>query len=133
VSNVWTLTGSVTVDTVTGLTASVTGGSASIFASGSTSKSANFNNLVFGITDSSGFDGSLTGSTVSTLVTAPTGVSFKGVAFSPTAPPPVTPEVGAPVLLPLTALAIGGLAFGVNRRRQHRIAPNFAVEMPISA
>jgi hypothetical protein len=127
VSNAWTETGSVTVDQVTGLTASVSGNNVSIFATGAPSTSAAFDSLLVGITDSSGFDGSLTGSTVSTLVTAPTGVSFKGVAFSPSAPPALTPEVGAPILLPLSAVALGGIAFGVSRGRKRRLAAGVAI------
>jgi hypothetical protein len=105
VSGVWTLTGSVAAPLVTGLTASVTVGVASIFATDATSTSGSFNNLLVGVTDTSGFDGSLSGAAVSTLVTAPTGVSFKGVAFAPapSTPPAQTPEVGSILLLPLSA------------------------------
>jgi MYXO-CTERM domain-containing protein len=119
VSNVWTLTGSVTADQVTGLTASVSNGVATVYATAATSAGAAFNSLLVSVTDSSGFDGSLTGATVSTLVTAPTGVSFKGVAFSPTpsGPPAETPEASSVLLLPLLGVvALGGVAV-VRRRR----------------
>jgi hypothetical protein len=119
VSNVWTLTGSVTADQVTGLTASVSNGVAAVYATAATSTGAAFNSLLISVTDSSGLDGSLTGAAVSTLVTAPTGVSFKGVAFAPTAsgPPAQTPEAPSVLLLPLGgALVLGGVA-AVRRRR----------------
>jgi hypothetical protein len=123
VSGVWTLTGSVAAPLVTGLTASVTGGVAHIFATDATSTSGSFNNLLVGLSDSSGFGGSLTGATVSTLATAPTGVSFKGVAFAPapSTPPAQTPEVGAILLLPLCAAAFGGGAVVLRRRRHSAV------------
>jgi hypothetical protein len=118
VSGVWTLTGSVAAPLVTGLTASVTGGVASVFATDASSTGGSFNNLLVGLTDTSGFDQPLT-ATVSTLATAPTGVSFKGVAFAPTpsAPPAQTPEVASIVLLPLCAVALAGGVVVVRRRR----------------
>jgi hypothetical protein len=119
VSGVWSLTGSVAAPLVTGLTASVTSGVANIFATDASSTTGSFNNLLVGITDSSGFDGSLAGATVSTLVTAPTGVSFKGLAFAPvpSTPPAATPEVGSILLLPLCATALGGGVVVLRRRR----------------
>jgi hypothetical protein len=119
-SGVWTLTGSVTADLVTGLTASVSGGVASIYATDAVSTTASFNTQLIGLTDSSGKGGSLTGATVTTLVTAPQGVSFKGVAFAPVAPPAVTPEVPSILLLPLAGVVVfGGATAVVYRRRRH--------------
>jgi hypothetical protein len=118
VSNVWTLTGSVTADQVTGLTASVSKGVATVYATDATSTGAAFNSLLVSVTDSSGFDGSLAGAPVTTLVTAPTGVSFKGVAFAPIAPPAETPEAPSVLLLPLAgAVALAGAVVIVRRRR----------------
>jgi hypothetical protein len=54
------------------------------------------------------------------LVTAPQGVSFKGVAFAPVAPPAVTPEVPSILLLPLAGVVVfGGATAVVYRRRRH--------------
>ena len=39
---------------------------------------------------------------------------------TPQGPPDATPEVAAPVLLPLSALMVGGIAYGVRRRRSRR-------------
>ena len=71
-----------TADLVTGLTASVSGGVASIYATDAVSTTASFNTQLIGLTDSSGKGGSLTGATVTTLVTAPQGVSGQLVDLS---------------------------------------------------
>lgn len=118
VSGSWVESGSVTVDQVTGLTASVSGGVVSVYATGATSTSAAFDTLLVGIKDNSGLDGSLSGATATTLVTAPTGISFKGVSFAPAAAPAETPETPYVLLLPLCAAgAFGGIVVLARRRR----------------
>ena len=115
-SGVWTATGSVSVPLVAGLAVSVSGGVASIYVTGATSTSASNNTILAGITDSSGFGGTLSGS-ATTLATAPSGTDFKGLAFAPITPGAGAPEAPWAVALPiLGALLLGG-AYVVRRRR----------------
>jgi hypothetical protein len=115
-SGVWTATGSVSVPLVAGLAVSVSGGVASIYVTGATSTSASNNTILAGITDSSGFGGTLSGS-ATTLATAPSGTDFKGLAFAPVTPGAGAPEAPWAVALPiLGALLLGG-AYVVRRRR----------------
>jgi hypothetical protein len=115
-SGVWTATGSVPVPLVTGLAVSVTGGVASIYVTGATSDTAANNTILAGITDSSGFGGTLTGS-ATTLATAPTGTDFKGLAFAPSTPGNGTPEVPFAVALPILGALLMGGAYVLRRRR----------------
>jgi len=116
-SGVWTATGSITVPLAVGLAVAVYGGAAHIFVTGATSSSAANNTVLYGITDSSGFGGTLSG-TASVLANAPSGTDFKGLVFAPPGPGAVTPETPYVLVLPgLTAL---GLAGYLVYRRRHR-------------
>jgi hypothetical protein len=116
-SGVWTATGSVTVPLAVGLAVSVSGGVASIYATGATTSSAGNNTVLYGITDHSGFGGTLSG-TATTLATAPTGTDFKGLAFAPMTPGTGTPEAPYVLILPVaTAAALGGYVALRRRRR----------------
>jgi hypothetical protein len=118
-SGVWTATGSITVPLAVGIAVSVSNGVASLYVTGATSASAGNNTVLYGITDSSGFGGTLSG-TASTLATAPTGTDFKGLTFAPVTPGSGTPETPYVVLLPVLGITlIGGyVAF----RRRYRVA-----------
>jgi VCBS repeat-containing protein len=109
----WVEKGSVTVSNVTGLAASVSGSTVSLYVT-------NQGDL-YGITDSSGATGTLA-STATVLAAAPLGESMKGVVLAPVNLNtgnnlPETPFV---VFLPL--LAVAGLAGYVAVRRRRSIA-----------
>ncbi|MGO8862746.1 MAG: hypothetical protein ACLQRH_18580 [Acidimicrobiales bacterium] len=116
VSGAWVETGSIMVPLAVGLVASVVDGVASIYVTGATSSSAANNTVLYGITDSSGFDGTLSGS-ATTLATAPSGDDFKGLAFAPVTPGAATPEASIAVALPVLGLVLLGGAYVVYRRR----------------
>jgi hypothetical protein len=116
----WVLTGQVTVPQAAGLVASVYNGVAQIYATGSTSfsetggtGSAPGNNTVlYGLTDSSGYEGTLS-ATPNILATAPSGDDFHGLAFAPgttTALPNSgdLPEAAYAILLPGLGLVLLG-------------------------
>jgi hypothetical protein len=113
---VWTATGSVAVPLAAGIAVAVYGGAAHLFVTGATSSSASTNTVLYSITDSSGFGGTLSG-TATTLATAPTGTDFKGLVFAPPGPGAVTPETPYTLLLPGLA-AVGLAGFLVYRRRR---------------
>jgi hypothetical protein len=115
-SGVWTATGSVPVPLVTGLAVSVSAGVASIFVTGATTDAASNNTILDGITDSSGFGGTLGGS-ATTLATAPSGTDFKGLAFAPVSPGTGTPEAPFAVALPIIGAVLLGGAYVLRRRR----------------
>ncbi len=119
----WVLEGSVTVPAVTGIAVSVSSGTADIYVTNGTSSSAAYNSVLSGLTDGSGSNGTFT-SSVTTLANAPTGESFKGVAFAPGTAVPNngdTPEAPYVLLLPgLAAVALAG--YIVLRRRRARLA-----------
>jgi hypothetical protein len=118
VSGVWKATGSISVPLVVGLTATASAGVAHIFVTGATATSASNNTILDGITDSSGYDGTLSGS-ATLLATAPSGTDFKGLAFAPIA----TGGEGLPETPFVLALPIlGALLFGgyVALRRRSR-------------
>jgi len=117
-SGIWTATGSVTVPLAVGIAVAVYGGAAHIFVTGATSSTAANNTVLYGITDSSGFGGTLSG-TPATLATAPSGTDFKGLVFAPPGPGAVTPET--PYVLVLPGLAAIGLAGYVVYRRRRRV------------
>ncbi len=119
-SGVWTASGSVTVPLAAGIAVAVYGGAAHLFVTGATASSASNNTVLYGITDSSGFGGTLSG-TATSLATAPTGTDFKGLVFSPPGPGAVTPETPYIVLLPGLA-AVGLVGYVVLRRRRSRLA-----------
>jgi hypothetical protein len=116
-SGVWTATGSVSVPLPVGLVASVSSGVASIYVTGATATSASNNTILYGITDNSGFGGSLTGSTLATLATAPAGTDFKGLAFAPSTPGSDTPETSVVLALPVIAAVGFGAVYFVRRRQ----------------
>lgn len=115
-SGVWTATGSVTVPLAVGLAVSVSGGVAHLFVTGATSASAANNTVLYGITDSSGQGGTLSG-TATQLATAPAGTDFKGLAFAPVSTGENLPESPAVVVLPVVA-ALGLVGFVAFRRRR---------------
>jgi hypothetical protein len=115
-SGAWTATGSINVPLAVGLAASVSNGVASIYVTGATATTAGNNTVLYGITDNSGFGGTLTG-TASTLATAPTGTDFKGLAFAPTAPASAAPETPLVIALPILAALLFGGAYALRRRR----------------
>jgi hypothetical protein len=114
-SGVWTATGSVSVPLAAGIAVAVYGGAAHLFVTGATSSGAANNTVLYGITDSSGFGGTLSG-TATSLATAPTGTDFKGLVFAPPGPGAVTPETPYVLLLPGLA-AVGLVGYVVLRRR----------------
>ena len=120
VSGVWKATGSISVPLAVGLAASVSNGVASLYVTGATSTSATANTVLYGITDSSGYDGTLSG-TATTLATAPSGSAFKGLTFAPVATVGEgLPETSFVLGLPI----VGALCFGgyVAFRRRYRAA-----------
>ncbi|HXP29438.1 MAG TPA: hypothetical protein VN804_06755, partial [Solirubrobacteraceae bacterium] len=100
ISGKWTKEGSVAVSAVTGVTANDVSGVVTIFAT--TSGSSGEGGVLYEFTDSSGVNGTLTG-TATQIATAPANESFRGVAFAPgTAigsgggtPPPPAPTISA--------------------------------------
>lgn len=121
VNGSWVQTGSVSVPIAAELVVSSTGGVATIYVTGGSTTTAKYNSVLYKITDSSGYDGTLSG-TAATLASAPAGTAWKGVAFAPT--------VSVGTLLPESPLAVGlpvaGLlllaGYGVSRRRSARTA-----------
>ncbi len=94
---------------------------ANIFVTGATTISNSNNTQLAGLTDSSGYKGTLTG-TFTQLATAPTGDDFHGLAFAPNTPLPNngdTPEVPLALLLPIAGGAIFGGVYLTHRRRRH--------------
>jgi hypothetical protein len=115
-SGVWTATGSITVPVAAGIAVAVYGGAAHLFVTGATSSSNSNNTVLYGINDSSGFEGTLAG-TATHLATAPSGTDFKGLVFAPPGPGAVTPETPFTVVLPGLA-AVGLAGYVVYRRRR---------------
>ncbi|HEV2721210.1 MAG TPA: fibronectin type III domain-containing protein, partial [Thermoanaerobaculia bacterium] len=96
-SGTWVLKGSVSVPTPRGLTASVSGTTATVYVT-----SGGTGTPVLTFTDSSGFNGTLS-ATASTLIAgAGTNKVFRAVAMAPTGGSPVTPP-NAPTGLAATA------------------------------
>jgi len=119
VNGSWVSSGSVSVPLAVGLAVSVSGSTASLYVTGATADTASNNTVLYGITDSSGYDQPMTG-VATTLATAPSGDDFHGVAFAPvTAAVAQTPEVPFTVSLPLVATALLGGGYLVYRRRYH--------------
>lgn len=117
-SGSWVLSGYVTVPQAVGLAVNVSGGVASIYATGATTDTAANNTVLYGITDSSGFGGTLTGATVNTLATAPTGDDWKGLAWAPTAGANNGQLPEAPVVVALPLLGAAAIAvYALSRRR----------------
>ena len=124
VSGSWVETGSIAVPLAVGLVASVSNGTAHIYVTGADSSTSASNTTLYGITDTSGYDGTLSGSPASLADVTSQGVDLKGLAFAPVLANPNqgdTPETPFIVLLPL--LAIAGLGGYVAFRRRHILAP----------
>ena len=118
---VWTATGSVSVPQAIGLAIELVGGTVDIYATGATTDTAGNNTILYGVTDNSGFGGTLSG-TAAKLATAPTGDDFHGLAWAPPAPPAESPEVALAVALPALALLMLGGAYVLVGRRRGRAA-----------
>jgi hypothetical protein len=82
-SGVWTGAGSTPISGVIGLTGRVSGGTVNLYAT-STNSNGNTGTL-WKIVDTSGTTGTLT-ATASNLLSAPSGETFRGVAFAPGTP-----------------------------------------------
>lgn len=130
-NGVWTQTGSITtLYQPTGLVADVTTNAqgnkvANIYVTSATSTTAKFNSLLYGITDTSGYEGTLS-ATPTLLATAPSGDAFKGLAFAPGTSLPNNgdlPEAPFMILLPTAAVALFGGVYVVRRRRRHLSTP----------
>jgi hypothetical protein len=111
ISGTWTAEGTISLPGITGLTGSISGSTVSLFATDPTNLEQ--------VSDTVG-TGTLSG-TPTILATASAGEVFQGVAFAPSAPPPVTPEVPFALALPLLALGVFGTsAWVIARRRRQR-------------
>jgi hypothetical protein len=106
VAGTWTANGAIAAGAVRGLTGVTVGGVVDLFATTGGGTSAGGGTL-YGVVDSSGFDSTLT-ATATSLATAATDESFRGVAFAPTA----VPEPAA-----LSLLALGATSLLGRRRR----------------
>ncbi|HVU38337.1 MAG TPA: hypothetical protein VHC95_08385 [Opitutales bacterium] len=116
VSGDWVATGSASIGSIDsagalGLTGLANGSNVTIY--GTTA------NTIFDLTDSSGYDGTLSG-TAAALISAGANENFRGIAFAPTSMA-VVPEPGAMALL----IGLGSLAgAGVLQRKQKPAATN---------
>jgi hypothetical protein len=81
----WVETGSIAGSNIEGLAVSVVN-STTVDLFATTSGSAGTSGTLFGVVDSSGFEGTLSGS-LTTLATAPANEAFRGVALAPQAVP----------------------------------------------
>lgn len=104
VSGNWTLTGTVALNQLSGLTVESTASGEELFATTPTN--------IYELTDTSGFDGTLAG-TPTVIATAATGTAYRGIVILPT-----TTSVPEPASL--TVLAGGVLAFLSRRRKVAR-------------
>jgi hypothetical protein len=84
VSGVWTSNGTVTATTVKGLTASISGGTVSLYATAAVS-TPTVSTYIYSYTDASGYNGTISG-TATKLVdrTSVSLFAFRGIAFAPT-------------------------------------------------
>lgn len=110
VSGSWVAEGSITgLSGLTGLTAYVSGGTATLFATTP--------GTLYKAVDSSGAGGTLSGSATA-IASAGTNEAFRGVAPVPTPLPAQTPEVPFALALPVvSALLLGGSFYALHRRR----------------
>jgi hypothetical protein len=85
-----------------------------------------------GVTDSSGIAEFAATDTTIEIVTFSATDATDAIALvdhpaerfvTPQVPPAATPEIAAPALLPLSALILGGIVYGVRRRRTRRSIP----------
>lgn len=91
VDGAWTSNGTVGTasDAYRGLTASVTNGVVTVYATRKGGSAAAGGGELVSLTDSSGYNGTFSG-TPTVIATAGTNTTFRGVAFTPNAPPVVT-------------------------------------------
>ncbi|MBL8521953.1 MAG: hypothetical protein JNK75_14950, partial [Betaproteobacteria bacterium] len=89
VAGTWTLNNSVASASVRGLTGSVSGTMVTLYATQQTATAA-----IVTFTDSSGYNANMTG-TPTSIVTAGTNRTFRGIALTPEVPITVTPSAGA--------------------------------------
>ena len=76
VAGLWSSNGSVLASGVRGLTGSTVGTTVGLFATSTSS--------LFKVTDTSGYNGTFTGSSISTIATAAPNTAFHGIDFAPT-------------------------------------------------
>jgi predicted extracellular nuclease len=83
VSGTWTLNGTVgtTTDDYRGLTASVSGGTVTLFATRDNGGGAD---TIVSLVDTAGYNAAFSSTTVTTIVTAGSNLAFRGIAFAPT-------------------------------------------------
>jgi hypothetical protein len=122
-SGTWVAEGSISVtvpsgDTLTGLAVSVSGSTATLFATAG-GGGASGGGALFKTTDSTGAGGTASGSVTTPIATAASDEAFRGVALVPTASVGNgLPEAPFAVMLPLGAVLIGATVFGLTRRRR---------------
>jgi len=127
-SGSWVAKGSISLpgigsDTLEGLAVSVSGGTATLFATAGGGSSGG-GGVLWKATDATGAGGTASGSATS-VATASANESFRGVAFVPSGPPAGAPESPMAVLLP--AAGVGALAVGwLTVARRRRAAPTRA-------
>ncbi|HXQ23355.1 MAG TPA: hypothetical protein VN812_16885, partial [Candidatus Acidoferrales bacterium] len=115
VSGTWNLNNSVSAspDVLYGVTGTVNGTTVTLYATGSGSN--NIEGTLYGLIDSSGFNGMMSG-TLTSLATLPPNETFRGVALAPGAPtpgpsptPPATPtKTASPTRTPTPAAFTAG-------------------------
>jgi hypothetical protein len=119
----WVAEGSISIavpsgDTLTGLAASVSGSTATLFATAG-GGGATGGGALFKATDSTGVGGSASGSVTTPLATAATDEAFRGVALVPTLNVGNgLPEAPSAVIFPVGAGLIGAAVIGLRRRRR---------------
>jgi hypothetical protein len=86
VSGSWTASGTITAAGVHGVTGVVSGGSVTLYATGTTGSDG----TLYSFTDTTGYDGMVSGA-AATVATAPANKSFRGVALAPVGLNPPTP------------------------------------------
>jgi len=85
VSGLWSSNGSVTASGARGLTGSTVNTTVNLFATSASS--------LFKIIDTSGYNGTFTGTSVSTIATAAANTAFRGIDFAPQSATVVTPSL----------------------------------------
>jgi len=126
VGSTWTETGFIAAPLARGLTGVVTTSPSSglpvVTLYATSSGSGSITGTLYSATDSTGFDGTASGTATTVVASIPTNETFRGITMAPVAlgSPPVLPEAPLVALLPAT----GGLAlFGVAVRRRRRRQP----------
>ncbi|WP_158277465.1 immunoglobulin domain-containing protein [Opitutus sp. ER46] len=91
VAGVWTANGSVSASSIRALDGRVSGTTVTLYGASGASSGTGGGNL-YAFTDTTGYNATLTG-TVTTLATAGTNTTFRGLAFAPGVEPPTTPAI----------------------------------------